>query len=193
MYDGPAGADALAAAVELVRSRPARLGATHLVAVDGPSGSGKTTFAPQLADALGREFPEVRVVSTDLLATWEDPLGWWPILEEHLLAPIARGHAARMPVVAWVSGVPRPGGVLDVPPTDVLVLEGVSAGRAAVSSRLTALIWVEVTEASDRLERAVARDGELMRPYLERWQHDEAAHFERDGTRLRADIVIHPD
>lgn len=213
MYDVPATGAAVAAAVELVLARPARLGATRLIAVDGPSGSGKTTFAAPLAAALaqacggsvvmpggtehggtepGDAAPTVTVVSTDLLATWEHPLDWWPVLEEHLLAPIAAGREARLPVMEWISGHPRPGGHVAVPPADVLVLEGVSSGRRAVRDRLTALLWVEVPDAAARLERAVARDGEAMRPFLARWQQDEQRHFAEDRTRRRVDLVIRP-
>lgn len=235
IYDGPAIGAAIAAAVELTISRPARLGATRLIAIDGPSGSGKTTFAAPLAAALaraiggdvivptrrsgvaehcaprpaapaggavdsgiaqgpvsGNDMPPVAVVSTDLLATWEHPLDWWPLLEENLLAPIARGETAVLPVIEWVSGNPRPGGAVAVPPVEVLVLEGVSAGRRAIADRLTALVWVEVADAARRLERAVGRDGEAMRPFLVRWQGDEQRHFADEGTRSRADIVIDP-
>jgi uridine kinase len=205
------------AAADLVLARPPRLGAVRLIAVDGPSGSGKTTTAATLAERIagrcggsvarparvvgedGEEDPTptpdgpiVLVVSTDLLATWEQPLDWWPVLEEHLLVPLAAGRKARLPVVQWVSGNPRPGGFLPVPVADVLVLEGVSAGRAAVTSRLSALVWVEVPGADVRLARAVARDGESMRPFLRRWQVQEAEHFAADGTRDRADVIIRP-
>jgi uridine kinase len=222
--------DGIEAAVRRALSRPPRLGATRLVAVDGPSGSGKTTLAGplarSLADAIVGEVvrPErspgartagadgvspaiasysdragggagrrVTVVSTDLLATWEHPLDWWPTLEEHLLGPLAAGTTAALSVVAWVSGNPRRGGVITVPPVDVLVLEGVSSGRREVADRLSALIWIEIADRAARLERAVARDGEPMRRFLARWQADEDAHFAADATRARADVVISPD
>lgn len=214
--------------VRLTASRPARLGATRLIAVDGPSGSGKTSLAAPLATAIARSMggrvirpertpdgqtvpvvgsapagsspldrgalprPLVAVVSTDLLSTWEHPLDWWPLLEEHLLTPLAAGSAADLPVVQWVSGNPRPGGSVRVPPVDVLVLEGVSAGRRAVAGRLSVLVWIEVPDPTERLERAVARDGDAMRPFLARWQRDEDAHFRADRTRGRADVVIAP-
>jgi uridine kinase len=136
--------------------------------------------------------PLVAVLSTDLLATWEHPLDWWPLLEQHLLSPLGAGLAADLPVVQWVSGHPRPGGSVHLPPVDVLVLEGVSAGRSAVTGRLSALVWVEVPDRAERLERAVGRDGEAMRPFLQRWQSDEQAHFAADGTRDRADVLIAP-
>ncbi len=96
-------------------------------------------------------------------------------------------------MLEWVSGNPRPGGSITVPPVDVLVLEGVSSGRCAIADRLSALVWVEIADRAARLERAVARDGESMRSFLARWQLDEDAHFTADGTRARADVVIAPD
>lgn len=179
-----------------------------IVAVDGPSGSGKSSLAGPLATAIAEALggsvitlneeapkpgPRVAVVSTDLLATWEHPFDWWPALQEHLLGPLAAGRAARLPVIAWENGEPVPGGELMVPPVDVLVLEGVSSGRRAITDRLTALVWVEVPQAAVRLERAVGRDGEASRPYLSQWQRDEERHFLEDGTRGRATVVIDPD
>lgn len=136
--------------------------------------------------------PRVAVVSTDLLATWEQPLDWWPVLDDCLLGPLESGDVAILPVHEWSSGNPRTGGCVVVPPVEVLVLEGVSAGRRSVTDRLSLLVWVEVPGRSARLERAVARDGEPMRPHLARWQLSEAAHFAADGTAARADIVIDP-
>lgn len=194
--DGPSGsgktslAAPLAAAVAEAMGgavvRPARSSGGR-VGVDGP-GPDTTSWAVRSRPVR----PLVAVVSTDLLATWERPLDWWPVLETHLLAPLAAGRLATLPVVQWVSGNPRPGGSIRVPVVDVLVLEGVSAGRAAVADRLSTLVWVEVPDAGERLERAVARDGEPMRPFLVRWQRDEEEHFRADGTRARADIVIDP-
>jgi uridine kinase len=211
--DGPSGsgktslagplADAIAGAMGGVVIRPRRIGGRG--SVDTGEGAGASAdggaavaHAPGPGTASysvpqpGATVPRVAVVSTDLLATWEHPLDWWAVMEEFLLAPIATGVVARMPVMQWVSGSPRPDGSIVVPPVDVLILEGVSSGRSAVASRLSALVWVEVPGAAERLERAVARDGEAMRPFLARWQVDEAAHFAADGTRGRADVVIDP-
>lgn len=204
--DGPSGsgktsiagplAEALAAAVngEVIQPRRGESG----LPVVGPRTAARSSAAQADSSyskrgATGGGRPLVAVVSTDLLATWEHPFEWWPTLDEHLLAPLAAHTTARLPVVVWASGNPRPGGVITVPPVDFLVLEGVSSGRRAVTDRLSALIWIEVADRGARLERAVARDGEAMRPQLARWQADEDAHFSADGTRTRADVVIAPD
>lgn len=146
--------------------------------------------APPGESVRSGDRPTVAVVSTDLLATWDDPFDWWPTLVRRLLEPLAAGRAAALPVVDWVAGQPRPGGRIIVPPVDVLIVEGVSSGRLAVADRLSALIWVEVPGRQARLERAVARDGEGSRPLLARWQRAEAAHFAVQHTRRRADLVI---
>lgn len=194
--DGPSGsgktslaaplADAIAAALNGSVVRPQR------VADGAGCRTASRRNAPSSAVERGRGARRVAVVSTDLLATWERPLDWWPVLETHLFTPLADGSAATMPVVQWVSGTPRPGGSILVPAVDVLILEGVSSGRAAAAGRVSVLVWVEVPDAGERLERAVERDGEAMRPYLVRWQRDESAHFRADGTRARADVVIDP-
>lgn len=196
--DGPSGsgktslaealAQAIAGAIRGVVVRPERSTDARTTAAEDDS-LDVASYPVRARD----ERPLVTVVSTDLLATWRHPLDWWPTLESHLLAPLAAGLTATMPVLEWVSGNPRPGGSIVVPPVDVLVLEGVSSGRRAIAGRLSALAWVEITDRAARLERAVARDGEPMRPFLTRWQLDEDAHFAADGTRARADVVIVPD
>ncbi len=70
-----------------------------------------------------------------------------------------------------------------------MLLEGVSATRAAVTDRLAYRIWVEAPR-DERLRRGVERGGEDHRHLWERWQPMEEAFFQADGTRARADIVI---
>lgn len=177
----------------LLRDRPARLGAVRLVTVDGPSGSGKSTFAAELAAWLGRDGVDVALVSTDLLATWDDPFDWWPHLESGLLGPLAAGQDGVLARVTWVAGEPVPAPPLAVPVPQVLVLEGVSAGRRLIAARTSVAVWVEVPDAARRLERAVTRDGESSRTFLQQWQVAEQAHFARESTRSRAEVVVDPD
>ena len=83
--------------------------------------------------------------------------------------------------------MPVLGAEVVVPPTEVLVVEGVSSGRRAAMPWLSQLIWVE---AEDGLARAVARDGEASRAELLRWKEFERGWFQVDGTRERADLVV---
>lgn len=170
--------------------RPPRLGSVRLIAIDGPSGSGKTTFAAALAARLRTPGHIVQVLSTDLLATWEDPFDWWPAMESGVLQPFAVGEPGRLQINEWSTGVPRPAGALPVPVSEVLIMEGVSAGRRALADRLSVLVWVELPDRERRLERAVARDGEAIRPHLLVWQRQEDEYFARDQPKARADLLV---
>ena len=191
--DGPSGSGKTTTAAALGRAIAGNLGGRVVRPArrNGPLSEGRSRGDAEQPESEP-ERATVVVVSTDLLATWEEPLSWWSVLEEHLLTPLEAGRTSRLPVVQWISGHPRPGGAIKVPPVDVLVLEGVSSGRAAVADRLSALVWVEVPDPVERLERAVARDGEESRRFLVRWQSQEADHFAADRTRERADLVIRP-
>lgn len=168
-----------------VRATPARLGPVRLVAVDGPSGAGKTTFAGHLARSLGG----VPVVHTDdLLDGWDDELTFWPRLQRLVLDPLRRGEPADYPRYDWDRRCFGPGRVT-VPPAPVVVLEGVTAARAALRPELSLSVFVTAPDDL-RLRRALARDGVALRPYLERWRIVERAHFSADATARRVDLVV---
>ena len=185
-------AAAATAARLLARSTP-HLGEIRLGVVDGPSGSGKSTFAQAWARACeSLSSGPVALLSTDLLATWDDPFGWWDRLEAGVLRPLSRGLTGRLVANDWSTGVPVPGRLVTVAPPAMLILEGVSAGRWAVADRAGVLAWLELPDPAERLRRAVERDGEGSRRFLQQWQDDEDRHFAADGTRLRADLVVRP-
>lgn len=190
---------AVAAAAEHVRAAPARLGGVRLVAVDGPSGSGKSTFADLLvarvsaSEALDdADSGAVRLIRTDDFATWDEPVEWWPRLRDGVLEPLRAGRAGSYRRTEWPGGRPVLGARVEVAVPLILVLEGVSAARAAVAPDLSTAVWVEAAE-SPRLERAVARDGEGSRRELRRWQRFERDWFAADRTRARADLRVCAD
>ncbi len=169
-----------------VRGRPPRCGPLRLVAIDGPGGSGKSVFARRLASALGG----APIVSTDDFASWSNPTGWWPRLERELLGPLCRGGPARYRVYDWERR--RLGGVRDVPAAEVVILEGVSSARRAVSDRLSYAIWLEAP-ATTRLARGIARDGDPMRAQWKRWMAAEDRFYASDPIVERADLVVDGD
>ncbi len=186
-------ADLLTDLVAAILAAPARLGGSRLVAVDGPSGSGKTTLANRLLDALDAAGVSAVLVRTDHFATWDDPFDWWPRLESEVLGVLAAGRCARYRAMDWSDGCPLPRRETTAAPADVVVLEGVSSARRAVVDRLSLAIWVEHPNLAVRTERTVARDGEAVRVPLRGWQRSEAAWFDADGTRGRADRVLISD
>jgi uridine kinase len=171
----------------LIRSRPPRLGAVRLVAIDGPSGAGKTWFADRLAAALGAPV----VHTDDLLDGWDDQFTFWTRLEEKVLAPLRHGRAAEYRPYRWedrrFSGAP-----IRIEPADVVLLEGVSSARRVIRPELSLAVFV--TAPPDlRWSRTLARDGRddlAFRAYVERWRTAEDRHYAEDATATYADIVV---
>jgi uridine kinase len=167
--------------LDLARKRPATLGPARLICIDGPSGSGKTTLALSLVG------PGVRVVHMDHLY---DGWGGLPTVDSQLaslLVPLASRSAGTYRRYDWDAGAYAE--TVVVPPTPLLVVEGVGSYSPAFDELVTVLVWVEAP-ASERLGRALARDGAAHEPELRQWAIDEQEHFARSGARERADLVV---
>ncbi|WP_449224350.1 uridine kinase family protein [Amycolatopsis thailandensis] len=144
-----------------------------------------------MAGLAGRDIA-VALVSTDEFATWDEPVSWWPRLETGVLAPLCAGRHGRYRRVDWSTGVPSPGEEVEIPVPEVLVLEGVSSGRARMRPSLSLLTWLDGGTEAERLDRAAGRDGEESRADLRRWQLFERGWFTVDDTKAAADSVVSP-
>jgi uridine kinase len=173
----------------VLRAKP-RLGDVRMLAIDGPSGAGKSTLAAAVREELSAHGTKVTLISTDDFATWDEPVAWWPRLENGVLEPLARGRPGGYRRMDWTTGSPRLGAEITVPVPDVLVLEGVSAGRASVRSRLSWLCFLCGPPEDERLKRSVGRDGEESRDQLRAWQRFERGWFAVDQTNRHADSSL---
>jgi hypothetical protein len=171
------------AASDGVRGSPA------VVALDGPSGAGKSRLALALADRL----PGAAVVRLDdLYPGWDGLEDAVPLLVDHVLRPLAGDAAITAPSWDWARDRPGPARrlpALGPPRPRIILVEGAGAGARAVAPWLAGLVWLEADERVRR-ERALARDGETYAPHWSRWARQEAAHFGRERTRDRADLVL---
>ncbi|WP_421733406.1 uridine kinase family protein [Cellulomonas sp.] len=169
-------------AARALATRP-RLGRVRLIAVDGPAGSGKTTLAAALAD-----HGATVLHLDDLYEGWSGLEGsLWPRLSAQVLEPVRRGLPGRYQRYDW--GTEAFAEWVDVAVPDLLVVEGCGSARRAVDPLAVLRVWVEAP-ATLRLERGLARDGAGARERWETWMADEAAHFERERTRERADVRL---
>lgn len=169
-----------------IRRRPAVAG-IRLVGVDGPSGSGKSTFGRALAASAGAP-----VIEADDFVSWGDFSGWWPRFEEEVLDPLLNGRGAWYRVRDWARD--EFGSSLRQEPklvrwAPLVIIEGVTTTRRAVSDRLAYRVWVDAPR-EQRLRRGLTRDGEDHRDLWLRWQDAEDRFFSQDGTRIRADLVV---
>jgi hypothetical protein len=155
----------------------------RLVAIDGPGGAGKSFFATRLAAALGN----APIVPTDDFATGEPGDVWFPRLRAEVLDPLLEGVPARYRRHDWSRrGLAE---WREVPRAEVVLVEGVSSARREFSDALAFAAYVHAPRPV-RLERGLARDGEAARPLWERWMADEDAHFARDQTGDRCDLLV---
>lgn len=176
----------VAAAHRLAESGELRSG---ILAIDGPSGSGKSTFADALIARLGQLGRPALLIRTDDFATWDDPASWWPELEADVLAPFGRSHDVIYRPRIWSHGTARPGPEQHLRWAPLMVLEGVTSARQAIAGRLARALWIESSGAQQRLDRAVARDGEDQRELLAAWQRFEEGWFAVDRTPERCEIL----
>jgi uridine kinase len=176
--------DAVTAALLIVNSAQTRCGTTKIVAVDGPSGAGKTDFAAAVAEHL----PMAQILHMDdLYPGWDGLALAVAILNDQVLVPLSRGERATYRRWDWEHN--RYGQSHTLPSTDLLLVEGVGSGALPGWQLKSGLIWLEA-DRDERFRRGIERDGESYLPHWQRWAAHEEAHFEADGTRGRADLVV---
>ncbi len=171
----------------ILGERPPRCGSTRVVCIDGPAGSGKTTLAGRLASAVGGA-PVVHL--DDLYEGWHQDLGA-PLassLRRWLLDPWAQGRPGRFPRYDWAADA-YGSEWTEVAAAPVAILEGCGSASRLVRSSATVVVWVQA-DPEVRLRRGLRRDGEAMAAQWPGWQRREARHFEADGTRAAADVVV---
>ena len=174
--------DLAACVLDLARTRPPTLGAGRLICVDGPAGSGKTSLAAELAARAAA--PVVHM--DDLYDGWDG----LATVAEHLsglLRPLAEGRPGSYRRYDWHAG--RYAETVTVDPAPLLVVEGVGSGDRSTADLCTVLVVVTAPDEV-RLERGLARDGEVMREDWLGWMSAEREHLAREGTQDRADLVV---
>lgn len=149
--------------------------------IDGPAASGKTTLASDLERRTG-----CQVIHMDDLYD-----GWDGLPDVHeqlatLLLPLAAGRHGTYRHYDWHLG--RHTHEVRVSPQALLVVEGVGSASVVSAHLATVVVWVE---AEDGVRRA--RGAARTPPFVEHWDAwaaAERAHFDTDGTRARADLVV---
>jgi len=168
-----------------VKAATPRLGSVRLVCVDGPAGSGKSTLAARLATRLGAGTSVLHL--DDVYEGWAGLAGVAQRVARDVLAPLARDEPAVYRTWDWTHS--RWGIQARLTPAPVLLIEGCGAGDAVLAAYASLLLWVEAP-APLRLSRGIDRDGAAMRDEWLRWTALEEQHFQAEGTRSRADLLI---
>ena len=157
--------------------------------VDGRSGSGKSSLATRLAELLGGA-----VVHSDDLAWHHDAFAWEDLAIADVIEPWQRGESIDYRPPGWVARG-REGSVRLPAGIDVVVLEGVGAGRATIAAHADAVVWVQ-SDRDEARERGLRRDVELGRTpeeaerFWDEWMASEEPFLAADRPWERADLVV---
>lgn len=160
-----------------------RPGPIRFIAIDGPGGSGKSTLAERLSEAADN----APIIHTDDFATPEHQIDWWPDLVDKAIHPLMRGESAHFQRFDWPTLAMAEWCTID--PAPIVIIEGVTAGRSEWAEHLSFIIWVD-TPREERQRRGLERDGIETLPIWDAWIRAEDAHYERDPTRQRANVIF---
>jgi uridine kinase len=159
----------------------------RLVGIDGCGGAGKTTFAQRLTAAANNKWP---IVHTDDFATHDEPLDWWPRMLTQVIEPLLRNQPATFRPYNWV--LRRPGKLITVAPSEIVVVEGVGATRKAWRDELAMRIWID-TDSDLRLRRGLERDGDELADFWRDWRTAEDRYVAEEHPQQHADLVVDGD
>ncbi|HEV2374607.1 MAG TPA: hypothetical protein VGS19_20905 [Streptosporangiaceae bacterium] len=179
------------AVTELVREAHS---ARWLVALDGPGGSGKTVLSEALAPKVngtvvhGDDFYRVMPDAERLLLDAEQGYGQyfdWERLRDQVLAPLRAGRPACYQQYDWAIGAL--GQWLTVPPSGVVIVEGVYSMRPELSSLYDFTVFVE-TPREVCSQRCRARGN--TSDWINRWRAAEDHYLHTARPRDLADLVV---
>ena len=163
-------------------------GRPFIVAIDGRSSGGKTTLTRRLCAA----FPATAVVHTDDIAWAHSRFGWTDLMINGVLTPVRNGLPVSYRPTAWqangrAGSVEVPGGC------ELLIVEGVGAGRRDLSQLLDAVVWVQA-DARDVEQRGLARIGQpggsRTLADMQGWMTEEIPFVADQRTWERADVIV---
>lgn len=168
----------------------------RIVAVDGRSAGGKSTLTDRLREASALMGLTASVVHTDDVAWHESFFGWAPLMIDGVLGPLHAGRGVRFRPPAWA---PRGrDGAIEVPASvDLVLVEGVGAGRRELAPFLDASIWVQ-SDLAEAERRGLSRDAALgvngdedeTREFWDLWMSEELPFLAQDRPWERAALVV---
>jgi len=99
-----------------------------IIAIDGPAGAGKTTLAHDIKLALAQRYSITEIHMDDLYDGWDNALTHQLTdVLTHLVAAHKKSAAISLSTYDWRAGAFSP--VAEIEKSDLLILEGVVAGR----------------------------------------------------------------
>ena len=164
-------------------------GNKHIILIDGRSGNGKSTFANKTVTLFNAS-----LVRTDDIAWHYHPIDWDTILINNIINPWLTGQNVLYRPPGWHTKH-RKGGI-QVDTSNVLVIEGVGAGRASLATYSSLIIWVQANNqlvydrALQRDMKAEGRNRQQAEDFWVKWKLHEDPFLAQDRPWSRAQLII---
>ncbi|CAN2194045.1 Udk Uridine kinase [Candidatus Nanopelagicaceae bacterium] len=162
-----------------------------IIAIDGPAGAGKTTLAEHLAAALSLKYKCATIHMDDLYNGWSTPFDHH--LEDALTKACTSHRKSEKYSLSFFNwSKSEYWAAVEIPQSELLILEGVGASQAVIRPYLSASIWIDI-DRDLGLERVIARDGESISTNMQNWLGKQEQHFIENKTQMSSDFELtHP-
>lgn len=158
-----------------------------VVLIDGRSGAGKSTLARLLAEQWPFRLAPHLIALDSIYPGWDGLQAGSDRACEQILRPHGRDQLGTWQRYDWQRSEYAESHAVD--PSRGLILEGCGVLTADSARIADVRVWLESPETS-RKRRALERDGELFRPYWDRWAAQEVQHLRRDDPVGLATLVL---
>jgi hypothetical protein len=162
----------------------------------GEPAVGPWRVEPVAALVLHAEVPGSAVVHTDDVAWHHSFFDWSELLADQVLEPLRRGEAVRYRPPGWETKG-RPGAVEVPAGLELVVVEGVGAGRRELTHLLDAVVWVQ-SDFAEAERQGIARDlaastgGDIegLTAFWHEWMEQEIPFVQVQRPWERAEVVV---
>ena len=162
-----------------------RCGSVILIGIDGRSGAGKTTLAGLISELAHKRGLRIATIHNDELCPGWDGLPAVPERLGDIARQLSVSGTATYPTWDWYANTEGPEGQL--PPSDLVILEGVASIDPGWAAMRSVSVWVEAP-ADIRKDRAIGRDGDGFAAHWDAWATAEDCYY--SATPPRADVVV---
>lgn len=157
---------------------------TMLIAIDGRGGSGKSTFT----DELKKRLENVTIVRLD---DFDYPADRKRLLEQ-VIKPLKSGERAKYQRYDW--GTKQLEEWNEIPPGEIVIIEGVSALHELLNEYYDLRIWIECP-AEVGFKRGLKRDREVYNvdttdQWINEWMPEEEKYISIHNPQQKADMII---
>ena len=155
----------------------------HIILIDGRSGVGKTHLAVRIADALGATVIHL----DDAYHGWGGLAAGRNAMIETVLTPLALGVPGHYRAWDWKRDIL--GDFVDVPPADMVVVEGCGVSTPQSRELASTVLWVECDETL-RIARLFGRDSHAFTDNYDAWDEQVDDHIAHNEPITTATVVV---